>query len=107
MDQPADVALSLRLDAVVSREAHEAPAPDEKEARGKLRTRRSLLVEVVAETCGDGERWRARVDFGGGGPFGPWIHAAAAASVWLWSFRRLWVAVIRRHSVRAADLPRR
>jgi len=26
---------------------------------------------------------------------------------WLWSFRRLWVAVISRHSERQADLPRR
>jgi integrase len=33
---------------------------------------------------------------------------AAAAAIWrLWSFNRLWVAVISRHSERAADLPRR
>jgi len=30
-----------------------------------------------------------------------------AAIWWLWSFRRLWVAVIRRHSERQTDLPRR
>ena len=35
---------------------------------------------------------------------GPGIHPVAAARVWLWSLVRLWVAVIRRHSVRAADL---
>ena len=33
---------------------------------------------------------------------------AAATAIWcLWSFSRLWVAVISRHSERAADLPRR
>jgi hypothetical protein len=33
---------------------------------------------------------------------------AAAAAIWcLWSLRRLWVAVIRRHSESAADRPRR
>lgn len=32
------------------------------------------------------------------------VHAVA--SWWLWSLRRLWVAVISRHSVRAAALPR-
>jgi hypothetical protein len=31
------------------------------------------------------------------GAFRPWIYALAAARVWLWSFIRLWVAVIRRH----------
>jgi hypothetical protein len=37
------------------------------------------------------------------GPF-----QAPAAAIWcLWSFRRLWVAVINRHSERTADLPRR
>ena len=34
-------------------------------------------------------------------------QAPAAAIWWLWSFSRLWVAVISRHSARAADLPRR
>ena len=34
-------------------------------------------------------------------------QAPAAAIRWLWSFNRLWVAVIRRHSARHADLPRR
>ena len=33
---------------------------------------------------------------------------APAAAIWcLWSFNRLWVAVMSRHSERAADLPRR
>src|SRR3954452_18578812 len=40
-----------------------------------------------------------------------WLRARlatqAAASVWRWSLRRLWVAVIRRHSVRTAPRPRR
>src|SRR5271163_3443911 len=36
------------------------------------------------------------------------VFQAAAAAIWcLWSFSRLWVAVISRHSERAADLPRR
>lgn len=36
------------------------------------------------------------------------VFQAAVAAIWcLWSFNRLWVAVIRRHSERAADLPRR
>ena len=48
-----------------------------------------------------------RVDFGEGAGLAAPIHAVAAARVWLWSLVRLWVAVIRRHSVRAADLPRR
>jgi hypothetical protein len=52
--------------------------------------------------------------------FGVWLHAwlgaravqvtsqAAWVARWcLWSLRRLWVAVISRHSERAADLPRR
>lgn len=48
-----------------------------------------------------------RVGFDDGGGDRRPIHAVAAARVWLWSLVRLWVAVIRRHSVRAADLPRR
>src|SRR4051794_24263542 len=39
----------------------------------------------------------------GGGPPGP----QAIAVAWRWSLRRLWVAVIRRHSVRTAPRPRR
>ena len=40
------------------------------------------------------------------GPAG--LFQAPAAAVWcLWSFNRLWVAVISRHCERAADLPRR
>jgi hypothetical protein len=36
------------------------------------------------------------------------VFQAAARAIWcLWSFSRLWVAVINRHSERAADLPRR
>jgi hypothetical protein len=36
------------------------------------------------------------------------VFQAAATAIWcLWSFSRLWVAVIRRHSERTADLPRR
>jgi hypothetical protein len=40
-------------------------------------------------------------------PFEGPFQAPAAAIWWLWSFRRLWVAVISRHSDLAADLPRR
>ena len=54
---------------------------------------------------GRGGRSAGRFDEGRG--LSAPIHAVAAARLWLWSFRRLWVAVIRRHSVRAADLPRR
>jgi hypothetical protein len=35
------------------------------------------------------------------------LQAPAVAIWWLWNFGRLWVAVINRHSARAADLPRR
>jgi hypothetical protein len=36
------------------------------------------------------------------------VFQAAVEAIWcLWSFSRLWVAVINRHSERAADLPRR
>jgi hypothetical protein len=36
------------------------------------------------------------------------VFQATVAAIWcLWSFSRLWVAVISRHSERAADLPRR
>ena len=37
-----------------------------------------------------------------------WVFQAAATAIWcLWSLRRLWVAVISRHSESAADRPRR
>ena len=49
-----------------------------------------------------GWRWR-RGGAGRGGPPG----AQAAAVAWRWSLRRLWVAVISRHSVRTAPRPRR
>jgi hypothetical protein len=52
-----------------------------------------------------GGEW-VEFDEGGAGLSAP-VQAVAAATVWLWSFIRLWVAVIRRHSVRTADLPRR
>ncbi len=39
-------------------------------------------------------------------PFAPQA-VVAGAIICRWSFRRLWVAVISRHSERAADLPRR
>ena len=40
------------------------------------------------------------------GRLGPF--QAAVGAIWcLWSFRRLWVAVVSRHSERAEDLPRR
>jgi hypothetical protein len=44
-----------------------------------------------------------------GGPWPPGrSFQAAATAIWcLWSLSRLWVAVISRHSERAADLPRR
>jgi hypothetical protein len=36
------------------------------------------------------------------------VFQAAVAAIWrLWSFSRLWVAVISRHSERAAEPPRR
>jgi hypothetical protein len=38
---------------------------------------------------------------------GTLVHPVAGAIQWLWSFRRLWVAAISRHSDRAAALPRR
>src|SRR5829696_7363104 len=38
---------------------------------------------------------------------GPLVAVQAAASVWRWSLSRLWVAVIRRHSVRTAARPLR
>jgi hypothetical protein len=41
------------------------------------------------------------------GAFPEPFQAPAVASWWLWSFSRLWVAVISRHSERAADRPRR
>src|ERR1039458_6920182 len=44
-----------------------------------------------------------RPDRGFPGPF----QAPAVAIWWLWSFSKLWVAVISRHSERAADRPRR
>jgi hypothetical protein len=38
---------------------------------------------------------------------GEWLFQAAAVAVWcLWSFSRLWVAVISRYSECAADLSR-
>src|SRR5215218_2045637 len=62
---------------------------------------RSPWTEAVAETF---RRARAgspgRLDDGRGD--GPPVHAVVeGARVWPWSFVRLWVAVIRRHSVRA------
>ena len=65
------------------------------------------LVEAVAETRGRARAAASGSVFDAAGGRGPAIHAVAGASVWRWSFIRLWVAVIRRHSVRAADLPRR
>jgi hypothetical protein len=66
-----------------------------------------LIVEAVAET-------RRPASAGGGngsismmGGLSAPAQAAAAANWWLWSFIRLCVAVIKRHSVRTADLPRR
>jgi hypothetical protein len=67
------------------------------------RSSRRLSRKPAGGPAGNGGE---RVDSMMPGPFGP-IQAVAAARVWLWSFRRLWVAAIRRHSVRAADLPRR
>jgi hypothetical protein len=43
---------------------------------------------------------------GGGGP-GDRFHPVAGAVQWLWSLRRLWEAVISRHSDRTAALPLR
>jgi hypothetical protein len=64
-----------------------------------------LALAVVRSATAGG--WsRSRTLLGGGGPGIP-FQAAAAAIWWLWSLRRLWVAVISRHSERAADLPRR
>ncbi len=55
-------------------------------------------VVCVGRAVGDARlRWAARA-----------VFQAAVTAMWcLWSFRRLWVAVIRRHSESAADLPRR
>jgi hypothetical protein len=58
-------------------------------------------------------RSEGRGGLGGGEMDGPdrafagSFQAPAAAIWWLWSFNKLWVAVINRHSARAADLPRR
>ena len=54
----------------------------------------------------DGAGCARRSPVGSGAGFSV-FQMAVAASLCLWSFSRLWVAVIRRHSERAADLPRR
>jgi hypothetical protein len=82
-------------------------AQDEERESSPAASRRFLSHEAVAEIPPEGVaaasgrfQWRQ-------GRFRPPIYAVAAAWLWLWSFTRLWVAVIRRHCVRAADLPRR
>jgi hypothetical protein len=61
------------------------------------------VAQVIARrSTGGSKRWRRAI----ASPSAR-RQAAAAASWCLWSFKRLWVAVIRRHSVRTADLPRR
>src|SRR5215208_8288822 len=69
--------------------------------------RACLRVRLSRKAAGERERRQAGSISMTAAAFGPWIHAVVAVRVWLWSFIRLWVVMIRRHSVRAADLPRR
>jgi hypothetical protein len=64
---------------------------------------RSRWVSRSEERRGLGGGERDGPDRAFAGPF----QAPAVAIWWLWSLSRLWVAVINRHSARAADLPRR
>ena len=69
--------------------------------------RRGCCVKGAGGRVGvDGAGCARRSPVGSGAGFSV-FQMAVAASLCLWSFSRLWVAVIRRHSERAADLPRR
>ena len=72
-----------------------------------IETRRGCCVKGAGGRVGvDGAGCARRSPVGSGAGFSV-FQMAVAASLCLWSFSRLWVAVIRRHSERAADLPRR
>jgi hypothetical protein len=101
----------VRPEGAVSRGSSRPP-----ETAGFIEKERSTpallrVVVGVAQSCGPGGAaagigqcvWTG----GGAGP-PPGPSQAAAAAIWcLWSFIRLWVAVLSRHSERTADLPRR
>ena len=73
-------------------------------------TRRLLLVVGVAQRCARGGVAAAveQCVRAGSGLIAAGAPQAPAAAIWcVWSFIRLWVAVISRHSERTADLPRR
>src|SRR5215213_7606086 len=90
-----------------SEEAQTRPPLGETQASWRSQTRAyatRLGCRVSPATVGVGRqrvRFRPAARGGGGRP------GQAAARTWRWSLRRLWVAVISRHSVRTAPRPRR
>jgi hypothetical protein len=115
--QSANIAARDDFRARQQRIGRRSLAPDDTEALAspllKPGPRRGCCVKGAARGRGASVVGDRGVGGSGGsrraGRWGPLSSfQVPAGAVWcLWSFRRLWVAVISRHSERAADLPRR